>query len=95
MLEFSFLQCHLYQWKKRKRKVLNIEDKLNVVHDHLKNNVSVKLRSQIYGVRIQTVYGISKNKESLLHKVKKLKINISNTHNNFILTKPLLLIQQI
>ena len=41
-----------------KRNAINIEGKLNLINDHLKNNVSVKILLQKYGVGIQTVYDI-------------------------------------
>ena len=50
----------------RNRKVLTIEDKVKIIDEHSKNNVCVKNLSLKYGVGIQTVYDIIKNKDKLL-----------------------------
>lgn len=49
---------------KRQRNVLNIEDKVKIINEHSKNNVSVKMIAQKYEVGIQTVYDIIKTKKS-------------------------------
>lgn len=51
---------------KRQRNVLNIEDKVKIINEHSKNNVSVKMIAQKYEVGIQTVYDIIKNKDKFL-----------------------------
>lgn len=51
---------------KRQRKVLTMQKKLDLINEYTKKNVSVKIRSQKYGVGTQTVYDLIKNKDKIL-----------------------------
>lgn len=51
--------------KKRARKVLSIKEKIDLIKDY-RNNMSVILLSEKYGVGITTVRDLIKNKETIL-----------------------------
>ena len=51
---------------KRARKVLSIKEKMELINEYSKHKVSFKMLSEKYGVGIQTVSGLIKNKDRIL-----------------------------